>query len=1055
MHIVMLETTVPRGFHHLTTLAEAGVETTFVTENLARYATVPGYDEHRNATRIVQVPSTGDGLADRLRARLGPKLIDGVLCVHDQYVVAANRLARDLGTPHEPPETIALLRDKAAVRARLAEAGLGTLRWHAGTDPAEVGFPLVLKPLANYGSIGVAVCWDESELRHHLAAAEGPVLLEQYVSGRHVSAEVLVQDGRPMVLGFAERLPAPPGVAAELGGHFPALFEGVGAARRLVHDIVAALGVRNSALHVELMITASGPQLVEVNARVAGHVVSEQISRALDRNVTLDLLHLAVGKPLEPLGEPVNTLALRQFWTTRPGTLRAVHLPELPPEVVRCEPVVRPGDRVRALRHNFDRLGYLLTEAPSPSRALAVADAISQEVRFDIVQDEDQPPIAPDGGHTLLLLGSDDPERILDAAGASTHHLSVLWTGGLWRADAVRRYWAARFHGQWIDDKSGVKQPDTVVYLQPGLAARAAEVRAIDPPAENPRGDGPARIVVLLVAPDGTALPWAVLADDGFGTVRAFEAVPYFADSRSFVGPAVVCVGEDGTLEYGIDGPLRALCDAFLDRDLTSTLITTGLTGVLPPPARVRNRKATLRRLPAPAGRFRVAEATPVDVLFADPAVVHAVAPMPTGHLHHGAPADWLTYVATSEADCARIERSLRFRHTPQDRTHVLIVDRFGPAGWTRADGTPVLPADRFRTTVISNQPAGGVLYADTFDQPLLSGLAEAVHIAHPVDRVACGTEHLLATAAHLRDRWSLPGESPQQIRAVRDKAEMKRIARRAGIPHAPGTVLHEPGQLLRLLGEHGSVVVKPRDRSGAQGVRILSDRAACDEWLESTFLPGSQLVEAYQSGPVCHVDAVVHCGMVAWEVSQYGDQALAFTEGHPVTSWTVDDDRLRGHARDLLERVLAAWGITSGVLHLEAFDAGTHLVFNEVAGRAGGGGIVPTFALTRGIDLRHAKLAVDAGDDPRRLLTEPVAEYAGWIVHYSPGGRLDAYDDSAIAASAAHREVNALPGDAVPVAAFRGTGLATYCFAAGSEAEVRDLLRQASNIDICITPTH
>jgi biotin carboxylase len=1051
----MLETTVPRGFHHLTVLAEAGVETTFVTEDLTRYASVPGYAERRNATRIVQVPSIGEGLADQLREDLGAKPVDGVLCVHDRYLVAANTLARDFGTPYEPPETIALLRDKAAVRARLAEAGLGTLRWHAGADSAEVGFPLVVKPLTNYGSIGVAVCWDETELGQHLAAAPGPVLLEQYVSGRHVSAEVLVQDGRPMVLGFAERLPAPPGVAAEVGGHFPARFEGLGAARRLVHDIVAALGVRNSALHVELMITASGPQLVEVNARVAGHVVAEQISRALDRNVTLDLLHLAVGKPLEPLDEPVRTLALRQFWTTRPGTLRAIHIPDLPPEVVRCEAVVQPGDRVRTLRDNFDRLGYLLTEAPTPSRALAVADAVLQEVRFDVVHDEAESATAAYEKQVLLVLGSADPERILDAAGASTRQLSVLWTGDRALAESVRQYWAARFHGQWFDDGTAVKPPDTVVHLQPGLAARTAEVRATNPPAEDVRGNAPGRIVVLLVAPDSTALPWAVLDDDGCGTVRAAEARRSFAADRSWDGPAVVCIGEDGSVTYGIDASLRALCDAFLDRDLTSALITTGLTGVLPPPPRVRNRGAILRRLPAPAGRFRVAEATPVDVLYADPAVLYAVAPMPAGHLHHGEPADRLSYVATSEADCARIERSLRFRHTPQDRTHVLIVDRFGPAGWTRTDGTPVLPADRFRTTVISNQPAGGVLYADTFDQPLLSGLADAVHVADPVNRVACGTEHLLASAADLRDRWSLPGDSPQQIRAVRDKAEMKRIARRFGIPHAPGTVLHEPQQLLRLLEEHGSVVVKPRDRSGAQGVRILSDRTACDEWLGSTFLPGSQLAEAYQSGPVCHVDAVVHRGIVAWEVSRYGDQALAFTDGQPVTSWTVDDDRLRGHARELLERVLAAWAITNGVLHLEAFDAGTHLVFNEVAGRAGGGGVVPTFTLTRGIDLRHAKLAIDAGDDPRRLLTEPVAEYAGWIVHYSPGGRLDAYDDSTVAASAAYRQLNAAPGDDVPTAAFRGTGLATYCFAAGSEVEVRELLRRATTIDIRVTRNH
>jgi hypothetical protein len=764
--------------------------------------------------------------------------------------------------------------------------------------------------------------------------------------------------------------------------------------------------------------------------------------------------------------------------------------------------VVRPGDRVRALRHNFDRLGYVLTQAPDESRAIAAADEVAGRVRFEITPSG--PPPAGGGRHgphLLLVLDDDDPERILDAVGSATRHVSVLWCGG--PSAAVRRRWSRRFAGSWLESEAAVKEladpPRAVVGLAPGPAARALAMRGTLP-AESRSPVVPGRVVVLVAG-----VPWAVFDDrdpatatcrpaDVSGPTASLVRRAAAAAGRAGAADGVVCcrIPDDGPIAvtHGLDGPHRALCDAVTGRDLASAAVAGALghTVEARPP---RHRAAVLRRLPAPPGRFRVAEATGAEELHADPAVTYADVPMPAGHRRtepgpvgpgpvgpgpvgpgpvgpgpaEPGPADRIRFVVTGgdlpaaieAAD--RIERALRFRVTPQDRTHVLILDRIGRAGWTRDNGTPVLPAGRFRVSVVSGRPPACVAadefhHADVFDEALVTATVTAIHANHPIDRIACASEHLLAPAARLRTRLAVPGDSPETVRAVRDKAEMKRICRRAGIPHAPGLVVHEASEAHRLLREHGTIVVKPRDRSGAQGVRIVRDPAGLDDWLRTTMIPGTHLAEAYQPGTVCHVDAVVHEGIVAWDVSRYGEGALGFAAGRPVTSWTVADPALRDRARELLDRVLAAWRIERGVLHLEAFDAGDRLVFGELAARPGGGGIPAAFRLARGIDPRHAKLAIDAGDDPRRLLGRPAAPHAGWIVHYSPGGRLTAFDDSAVRDRAAYRELSAEIGAEVPPAAFRGTGLATYAFAAGTETEVRDLLRRASDdIRIRIQP--
>ncbi|MFD5969046.1 ATP-grasp domain-containing protein [Streptomyces sp. NPDC060311] len=1210
MHIVLVETTSVRGFDMVAEMADAGVEVSFVTGNLDAYRGNPGFELASRAARLVEVSHPAAGrLAERLRGRLGPTRPDGVICRDEVHPFAVAELARDLGLPHESVAAARILADKSAVRARLTEHGVGSLRWRVAATRAEglaavdeIGLPVVVKPTAGGWSVGVTVAWTREDAARALAellrvpagrdGAPPRALVEEYAVGRHVSAELLVADGRTVLLGFAERLPAPTGQTAELGGHFPARLDQDAAARAFVLDAVRALGLRRSAVHAELLLTPTGPELIEFNGRVAGHVVTRQMSYALGRSLTRDLMALATGEPVEEAGPPESVVALHQLYSPVAAVVRGGKPADvLGPDVIETHLAVAPGDRVRALRTNHDRIGYVLargataqdaarTAAEAAGRLLAslelapeagaeapgaagdagvaegvrgaagpAADLVTAAPAVSPAVSEGSPVAGFTGGeHLLVLLGADDPvEATLTAVGAVTSRVSVVWTSGPEGEAEARALWARHCEGQWhtADTGPGIRAAARAVHAaepvrgvltlsatpyarqlrdgapgpggRPGappvpghtvvVTAHRDEVRALTVIDEEPGVrlcptalDAGARATLTERAVravreaglDGVVrcfFPAGEAPDAGSGVVAGEDAAGEDAPAQDATGedstaqdapaqdaPCEVVVGgaeagragargvagrgvkgvgvvgggpEGGRTGHGSAGPLVLpgldeavidLHDAVHTRGLVAAVAEAALGRV--PRGRVRDRVAAQHALALPAGPLRVVEASTAAELGARPDVFRARVLTRAGHVTGaGGPGTWLRHTVVADGHDAaraaadRLADSVVLRTAPHDRTHVLLLDRLGADAWTGADdSSPVLPADRFRLSVLTSAqdasgPADLVVRTDLYDDFALGHLARAVRAAHPVHRVAALSERLLEPAARLRRMLGVPGEGPEAVRRFIDKAVMKRLARRHGIRHADGLLAHTAEDVTTLFGRHGRIVVKPRAASGSQGVAVLSTRAELERWLGAHFVPGAFLCEEFVDAPMCHIDAVVHDGEPVWNVSAYVRDTMALRRGRPLSSATVADPAVRAAAGRLLAQVVDAWRVRSGVLHLEAFLTAGGPTFCEVAARPGGGGVVEAFLATDGVDLRHAKILADAGENPLAGRREPVAPYAGWTVHYCGGGRLLEYDDSAVAGDAHARTVRARVGDAVPASTFSGTGISTHVF--------------------------
>ncbi|MEU0741490.1 ATP-grasp domain-containing protein [Streptomyces sp. NPDC006134] len=326
----------------------------------------------------------------------------GLIGSTDTWMTVCADLTARFGLPGLDPAVLRLTRDKAAVRNRLHALGLtrGRAVEAAGSAPGtrdlllgETGLPLILKDTAGTGSQNVWLVRDEAELDAALAEAAGRALrgrlfAEPYFSGPVYSAETLTWAGRTRLLGVSSRLMSPEPRFREEITAFPVAFPEPRRAslERWLDEVLAALGYTDRFAHVEFVLTADGPEVVEVNPRIGGALVGEGLCRALGVNVYEAMVEAALGRrprlmDAGPPGGPAVAFVLG--YPAEPGVFTGVagldRLADMPGAPA-WYPVKRTGDLIEHLDDSRGYAGIVYAEAETAElathRAVAAAGAL-------------------------------------------------------------------------------------------------------------------------------------------------------------------------------------------------------------------------------------------------------------------------------------------------------------------------------------------------------------------------------------------------------------------------------------------------------------------------------------------------------------------------------------------------------------------------------------------------------------------------------------------------------------------------------------------------------
>jgi len=346
-------------------------------------------------------PTAVSAVVDRLAAAAP---LAGITSTSEYSLMAAAGLATAHRLPGNTVAALDICRNKARTRQTLAGAGLPQPRFVVADGSAarvsdavlaaavrEVGLPCVVKPLEDSGSHHVRLCADLTSVRRHVdeivttrtnvrgQPTPRAALIEQHLDGQEVSVEMISVDGASQCVGITAKTVQCSPHFVEVRHILPAPLPADVAAAVVTgaRDVLSASGFRHGAAHLEFKLTADGPVLVEINARLAGGMIPDLIRLATGVDMVEQQLRCAIGFPVQ-LSPTRHRVAGIQFLTApRAGLLvgidgisEALRIPGID----RVTVTAADGTPVRPATDAYQRLGYLIAVHETADQVAAALD---------------------------------------------------------------------------------------------------------------------------------------------------------------------------------------------------------------------------------------------------------------------------------------------------------------------------------------------------------------------------------------------------------------------------------------------------------------------------------------------------------------------------------------------------------------------------------------------------------------------------------------------------------------------------------------------------------
>jgi biotin carboxylase len=343
-----------------------------------------------------------DDVIARVSAWLRGRSIDRVLANWEPLVILAAKMRERWGLGGMSVDAVNGFRDKQLMKERVSAAGLRVprsrrVRTEAETRAAaeEIGYPLILKPIAGAGSADTYRVDGPSELDATLAKMRGvaEASCEEYIDGEEFTFDTVSIGGVPAFENVASYLPKPiearslewvsPVIITVRDMKQPKLAAGIELGRR----VLGALGMGDGFTHMEWYLTSKGEAVFgEIGGRPGGACLVDQMNYTCDIDLFREWARAACWQRFE--ADTTRKYNAAIVFKRAIGQGRITRIEGLEAWRRACGPwvvedrLLRPGTPRRNWKHTLLSDGHVLVRHPDWNEAHRMAFAAATGIRM-------------------------------------------------------------------------------------------------------------------------------------------------------------------------------------------------------------------------------------------------------------------------------------------------------------------------------------------------------------------------------------------------------------------------------------------------------------------------------------------------------------------------------------------------------------------------------------------------------------------------------------------------------------------------------------------------
>ena len=251
-------------------------------------------------------------------------------------------------------------------------------------------YPCITKPTDTAGSRGVMLVNNADELEDAVAYSaangrSGVVIIEEHLTGPEVSVEIMVWQNEVHILQITDKLTTGAPHYVEMGHSQPSQLaeRDLLKIRDLACRAVKAVGIDNGPAHVEIMMTESGPKMVELGARMGGDCITTHLvplSTGVDMiRATIDVC-LGIAPHTEPTAEAGSAIRFLEAPCGTISHIKGIEEARAIPGVQEITLTKQVGDTVNAIGSSTDRAGFVIARADTAQEAIRICERTKRSI---------------------------------------------------------------------------------------------------------------------------------------------------------------------------------------------------------------------------------------------------------------------------------------------------------------------------------------------------------------------------------------------------------------------------------------------------------------------------------------------------------------------------------------------------------------------------------------------------------------------------------------------------------------------------------------------------